>query len=415
MPGPSGSGRVQPLHELLLQRGDLLPAEVAHAAAQVVRLRPAQARDLGRDPQHLLLEDQHALGRAQDGRERRVQELGLFLAPVALDELVGHAAHRGARLEEGVGNRQVAHPPRLELAQGPLRALRLALEHADGLGAGEQVAGRPVVEGNGGQLEARIAVRPDHLGRIGQHGERADAEEVELRQADGRHVPVLVLGDEEALRRPLQRRHVGHRAGRDDHAARMDADVVGRADQVPGGLRHLPLARVLDLGQDVCDGALVAAPGVGMPPSRHHARQPVDRVVGQPVRLADLAHCGLGPHRADRADHRDVVRAVVVADVPQHLVPAGGAEVEVDIGRVAAGGVQEALEEQVVLDRVDRRDARAVGDERVGDAAAGADGHAVLAGKAHDVGHDEEQRRVAVVVDRIEFLLEPRQRAGPTG
>src|SRR3989442_8778258 len=53
--------------------------------------------------------------------------------------------------------------------------------------------------------------------------------------------------------------------------------------------------------------------------------------------------------------------------------------------------VQEALEEQVVLDGVDPRDAEHVSDDRVGGGTSALSRHPVLAGKAHEVPVDEEE------------------------
>ena len=95
-----------------------------------------------------------------------------------------------------------------------------------------------------------------------------------------------------------------------------------------------------------------------------------------------------------------MIRAVGVAHVAQHLIPPPAAEIQVDIRRVGACRVQEALEEQPVFDRVHRGDAGAVGHQGVRHAAARADRDIVLAGEADDVGDDEKERGVTVRADR---------------
>ena len=54
---------------------------------------------------------------------------------------------------------------------------------------------------------------------------------------------------------------------------------------------------------------------------------------------------------------------VLLGDVADHLVAPAHAEVDVDVRHRDALGVQEALEDDVVLDRIDAGDAEAVGDE----------------------------------------------------
>ena len=52
-----------------------------------------------------------------------------------------------------------------------------------------------------------------------------------LGRPSGLDVLVVELGDQEAFGRPLHRHDVGQRAGGDDHAAGMHAQVVGLADE----------------------------------------------------------------------------------------------------------------------------------------------------------------------------------------
>ena len=96
-------------------------------------------------------------------------------------------------------------------------------------------------------------------------------------------------------------------------------------------------------------------------------------------------------HRPEGDDLGDVLAAVLLRDVLDDLAAAALAEVDVDIGQRHALGVEEALEDQVVLDRIDVGDAQAVGDEAAGRrAAARADRDALLARVADEVPDDQE-------------------------
>ena len=90
----------------------------------------------------------------------------------------------------------------------------------------------------------------------------------------------------------------------------------------------------------------------------------VDLAVAQAQDAADVADRGPGEHRAEGDDLGDVVRAVLARDVGDDLVAAAVLEVDVDVGHRHAVGVEEALERQLVEDRVDRRDAQRVGHDR---------------------------------------------------
>ena len=69
-----------------------------------------------------------------------------------------------------------------------------------------------------------------------------------------------------------------------------------------------------------------------------------------------------GLDRRERDDLGDVVRAVALGRVADHLAAAALVEVHVDVGHLLAAGVEETLEEQVVTDRVEVDDPQAVGD-----------------------------------------------------
>ena len=86
---------------------------------------------------------------------------------------------------------------------------------------------------------------------------------------------------------------------------------------------------------------------------------PVDLAVAHAQDAPDVADGGPGEHRAEGDDLGDVVLAVLAADVGDDLVAPAVLEVDVDVGHRHPVRVEEALERQLVEDRVDRRDARA--------------------------------------------------------
>ena len=101
-------------------------------------------------------------------------------------------------------------------------------------------------------------------------------------------------------------------------------------------------------------------------------------------------------------------RAVLLAHVVDDALAAVDGEVDVDVGHRLAARVEEALEEQVVADRVDVGDLEAVRDEAAGGgAAARADADAVPLREADEVGDDEEVVGEAHLADRLQLELEP--------
>ena len=97
---------------------------------------------------------------------------------------------------------------------------------------------------------------------------------------------------------------------------------------------------------------------------RDRLGDPVDLAVGVAQDAADVADRGPGQHRAEGDDLGDVVLAVLAPDVGDDLLAPAVLEVDVDVGHRHPVGVEEALERQLVEDRVDRGDAERVGHDR---------------------------------------------------
>ena len=120
---------------------------------------------------------------------------------------------------------------------------------------------------------------------------------------------------------------------------------------------------------------------------------------------ADVADHGLRLHRPEGDDLGDVLAAVLAGDVVDDLAAAALAEVDVDIRQRDALGVEEALEDQVELDRIDVGDLHAPRDHRAGRrSAARADRDAGLAREADEIPHDQEVPRVLHLLDHGDFV-----------
>src|SRR3954468_10736340 len=90
--------------------------------------------------------------------------------------------------------------------------------------------------------------------------------------------------------------------------------------------------------------------------------QPGGDVLGEAHGLADLADGAAGAIADDSGADRRPLAAVAVIEVLDHLLAALVLEVDIDVGRLAPAGRDEALEQQVVLGRIDRGDAEQVAD-----------------------------------------------------
>jgi hypothetical protein len=124
----------------------------------------------------------------------------------------------------------------------------------------------------------------------------------------------------------------------------------------------------------------------------------------------DAAHVFDGGARAEgieRDDLRHLLAAVLLRDVLDHFAAAVHAEVHVDVGEADALGIEEALEEQTVLQRVDVGDLHRVADQAAGGrSAARAYRDAVIFRVADEVPNYQEVAGELHVLDHLDFAIQ---------
>src|SRR5207248_9849416 len=98
--------------------------------------------------------------------------------------------------------------------------------------------------------------------------------------------------------------------------------------------------------------------------------------------------------------------AVCLVDVLDHLYATLVLEIDIDIGRLAARGADEALEQHVDAGRVDRGDAEAVADHRIGRRAAPLAQDAAAPRERDDVVHGQEIAGVVEPLDQRQLVLD---------
>ena len=133
-------------------------------------------------------------------------------------------------------------------------------------------------------------------------------------------------------------------------------------------------------------------------------RQAVHFAVRNIHGAADVFHRGFRGHGAKRDDLRDIFAPVFLRDVLDQLAAPAHAEVDIDIGHGNAFGIQEALKEQVVLQRIHVRDAQRVADQAAGSrAAARADGNFLRARVVNEIPDDQEVALIAHLLDHFDL------------
>ncbi len=123
----------------------------------------------------------------------------------------------------------------------------------------------------------------------------------------------------------------------------MLAEMARRIDQLTGELERQREAGIVLVEAELLDMAFGDAVGR---PAPDLAGQGRGHVLGQPQRLADLAHRAARPVAADHGGQRGMLMAVGLVDPLDHLLAPLMLEIDVDVGRLVPVVGEEALEQQ---------------------------------------------------------------------
>jgi hypothetical protein len=369
----------------------------AHRTAQLIGVGRGEACYVHGDLHELLLEQRHSERLLQRALEQGVV-VGDLVHPVAAPDVGVHGPTLdGAGPDERHLDHQVVELPGLQPGQcGHLRA-RLHLEHPDRVGPLQhlehgRVGGLQLVE-----LDLLAVVLGDQVDHQVQCGEHAQPEQVELDQAGSRAVVLVPLDDRAALHPgPLDGHHLGDGPVADDHAAGVDAEVAGEAQQVVGKLDDL----VWHSGGRERGVAHRAVPAFDLLAPR------VLLARGEPQRLRHVTHRGaraVGDHVGHLCGASTAVAAV---DVLDRLLAAAGLDVEVDVGVTVPGRGQETLEQQPVGHGVDVGDAEREADGRIGGRPPALAEDVGAAAELDDVVNDQEVAGEILLLDDLQFAFD---------
>ena len=141
---------------------------------------------------------------------------------------------------------------------------------------------------------------------------------------------------------------------------------------------------------------------------RNHAREPVRISVGKPDDAPDVAHGALRVHLVERHDLRDAAIAVFLADVFEHFAAPFLAEIDVDVGRRNAFRIQEPLEDEPVLQRIDIGNSENISGQGTGGRTApGADWNPALFREMDEVPDDQQITDEPGLLEHAQFVIEP--------
>ena len=142
---------------------------------------------------------------------------------------------------------------------------------------------------------------------------------------------------------------------------------------------------------------------------RHQFCQFIDLPIGHLQHAADVAQHAPRLQRSEGDDLRHLIAAVALLHVVDHLAAAVLAEVDVEVRHRDAFGIEEALEQQPELDRIEVGDGQRIGDQRSrARTAARADGNSLRFRPFDEVGDDQKVARILHPGDDVDFERQPR-------
>ena len=209
-----------------------------------------------------------------------------------------------------------------------------------------------------------------------------------------------------ALAQLLQRHVVGQRFLGDDHPGGVGAGMARNAFHAAGRVNQIADGGIL--GVDIFElGVFFQRLGQRHAyGERHQPRHAVDVAVGHAQRPPHVAQGRPRPQRPEGDDLGHVVGAVLGGNVADDLVAAGVLEVQVDIRHLAPLDVEKALENELVLQRVDLGDAQAVQHDAGGGAAAHVEKNIFLVHEPDDVPDHQEIVGELRLFDDVQFVFQ---------
>ncbi len=348
-------------------------------------------------------------------------------ARAVLDLAIGRDVLHRAGTIQGHEGHDILDAGGLHPAQRIHHAAAFHLEHRDRAGTGEKIIAGLVVQRDGVDLVLGTLGRPiqfaaigcdmqgppagiDQIDRVLDHGQRLQAQKVELDQPGlfhpfhvelrRRHVRSgIAIQGHQPVQRPVPDHHP-RRVGRG--VAIQPLDLFGIVQQPGDHLFAGGLAQARFFGPRPGD-----ADGLH-PFDRDHLGQAIHLHEGQLQNTADIAHRCLGQQRAEGDDLANLFLAVFLLHIADHLFAAIHAEIDVEIRHADPFGVQEAFEQEVVAQRIQIGDGQGIGNKRPRPRAAPRSHRdVVVLGPLDEIGDDQEIARKAHLLDDAQLEIQP--------
>ncbi|MPM42835.1 hypothetical protein SDC9_89507 [bioreactor metagenome] len=393
------------MDEILALLGHYVVLLLGHGAAHKVAPAVGVARKRADDFHDLLLIHHAAVGRAQNGLEQRVRVDHARGVVLALD-VARNLLHRAGAVE-GNARDKVLKAVGFELAKELPHAAGFQLKHPVGIPGGDHAVNGGVVERQSLQIGHLLSVLGNKAQRIANHRERPQAQKVHLEQAELFQRGHWKLRCDNRVVE-LERHNLGNRHAGDYNARRVGRAVAGKTFQLERKVNNLLCGFValvvrLEFGRNG-EGAFERHVQLG----GYHFGEAVHVRIRHAEHAPNVTYDRARGHCSKRDDLADVACAVFCTDVVYNFLPALIAEVDIEVRHADALGVKEALEQEIIFERIDVRNVQTVRNKAARAAAApGADHDAVHFGKMDEIPNDEEVVHKPHLLDHAKLIFEP--------
>ena len=453
------------LHELVLELVQNRYLLLAHRLAELVRLTLREAGQLLGKKHHLLLIDGHTVGVLEELLHLREVIFNRLESEFSVHE-VRDVVHR-ARPVKGVHRDEVLETLRMQPLKPGLHALGFKLKDAVRVAVSIEFVSRLIVNRNRLDVDVRTKAQLNVVQTFVDYGQGVESQEVHLQHADFLDVVAVVLRSPDVLPRFLVHRKadrniVGQVTSSDDRGAGVHSDLTDAALQLTGIFQNLPhlLCSVFQLFLElrhktiaVLEGYLdirvLHAPLIGLldrflltrivriidldilfynlesrleiiqirieriflihllaQAVRHHSGQAVGLIDRQVMDSRHVLDGSLGEHRAEGDHPGDVILAVGVLDI--FMRQGQILEIDIYIRHRDSVRIQETLEQELVLDRIQVGDSQAIGHHGSGRGTTAWPHHAALRPRSRDVVlHNQEVVREAHTADGLKLEVYP--------
>ena len=388
--------------------------ERCHRFAQSVGLKRREFCCIERNLHRLLLKDRNTKRALQNARQlvrravfgRRRRDCDLFCPSAALEIGMHHIALNRPRAHNRNLDHQIIKLARFEARQHIHLRAALDLKNAERIPLAQHRIGFRILARDSRERQRAPVMLLQQIEAFLDASEHAEGQHIHFQNTQSLNIILVPLDKRAVGHRAIANRHcLGKRALGEDKTADMLREMPRHSDHLLGQGKHAAKVRIGQLHADLLDMRLA---NLAAMPAPNGARQSAGDIFGKPHRLTHFADRHARAVMDDSRGQASTVAAIFRVNILDHLLAPLMLEINVDIGRLLALFRDEAVEQELMLGRINAGDLKAVTHRRIGRRAASLaqDGWIDAAGEIDDILDGEEIARKVELCDQGQLALQ---------